>query len=247
MIIFPFAVRTVMIAKLGEEYTGLSSLFTSVLSMLSLAELGFSNAMVYCMYEPIYKKDHTTICALLNLYRKIYAVIGGIILAAGIIILPFLPHFIKGEVPSGINVYLLYLIYLTNTAISYFMFAYKSSLMTAYQRNDIISRIMVVTQMMLYSTQIGVLILFKSFYLYALLIPLLTVITNLSYEFVSRSFILKLICKGSVSKELKDKIKKRVIGIMLYKFSSTTRTSFDSVIVSMFLGLFFLQDIKTTS
>ena len=94
--------------------------------------------------------------------------------------------------------------------------------MTAYQRNDIISRIMVVTQMMLYSAQIGVLILFKSFYLYALLIPLLTVITNLSYEFVSRKLYPEIICKGSVSKELKDKIKKRVIGIMLYKFSSTT-------------------------
>lgn len=240
MIIFPFAVRTVMIAKLGEEYTGLSSLFTSVLSMLSLAELGFSSAMVYCMYEPIHKKDHTMICALLNLYRKIYAVIGGIILGVGLIILPFLSHFIKGDVPFGINVYVLYLIYLSNTVISYFMFAYKSSLMTAYQRNDIISRIMVVTQILLYSAQIGVLILFKSFYLYALLIPLLTVITNLSYEFISRKLYPEIVCKGSVSTELKEKIKKRVIGIMLYKFSSTTRTSFDSVIVSMFLGLVLL-------
>ena len=240
MIIFPFAVRTVMIAKLGEEYTGLSSLFTSVLSMLSLAELGFSNAMVYCMYEPIHEKNQDTICALLNLYKKIYTVMGVIILGIGILVLPFLSCFIKGNIPSGINVYVLYLIYLLNTVVSYFMFAYKSSLMTAYQRNDIISRIMVVTQMMLYSAQIGVLILFKSFYLYALLIPLLTVITNLSYEFVSRKLYPEIICKGSVSKELKDKIKKRVIGIMLYKFSSTTRTSFDSVLVSMSLGLVLL-------
>ena len=89
IIIMPFVVRTVMIYKLGAEYTGLSSLFTSILTMLSLAELGFSNAMVYCMYEPIHNGNNQTICALIKLYKKIYTYIGIIILVIGLILLPF--------------------------------------------------------------------------------------------------------------------------------------------------------------
>lgn len=244
IIIMPFVVRTVMIYKLGAEYTGLSSLFTSILTMLSLAELGFSNAMVYCMYEPIHNGNNQIICALIKLYKKIYTYIGIIILVIGLILLPFLPSLIKGTIPENINIYYLYLIYLSNTVISYFLFAYKSSLLTAYQRNDLISVISLCCNMVMYALQIVVLLLMKNFYMYAILIPVSTVAMNLLYEKTSRKFFPKIVCKGEVSAELKGKIKKRVIGIMLYKFSSTTRTSFDSVIISAFLGLILLTQYQ---
>lgn len=244
IILLPFVVRTVMIYQLGAQYTGLSSLFTSVLTMLSLAELGFSNAMVYCMYEPIHNGDNRTICALLGLYRKIYYIIGSIILVIGILVLPFLKKFIHGNVPNDINIYYLYLIYLANTIISYFMFAYKSSLLTAYQRNDIISIIGLVCNVVLYVLQIIILITTKNFYLYAILLPISTVAINLFYEIATKKLYPDISCSGIVNKELKLKIKKRVIGIMLYKFSSTTRTSFDSVIISSFLGLMLLTQYQ---
>lgn len=244
IIIMPFIVRTVLIYKLGAEYTGLSGLFTSVLTMLSLAELGFSNAMVYCMYEPIHENDNITVCALLNFYKKIYRYIGLIILTIGIMLIPFLHNFISGDVPADINIYILYGIYLANTVLSYFLFAYKSSLLTAYQRSDKISIIGLVCNLVLYSTQIIVLVLTKSFYLYAVMLPLTTLAMNLAYEKVSKKLFPNIICKGEVGKELKGKIKKRVIGIMLYKLSSTTRTSFDSIIISAFLGLVVLTQYQ---
>lgn len=244
IIIMPFIVRTVLIYRLGAEYTGLSGLFTSVLTMLSLAELGFSNAMVYCMYEPIHDDDNDTICALLNFYKKIYRYIGLIILTIGIVLVPFLQNFISGDVPADINIYILYGIYLANTVLSYFLFAYKSSLLTAYQRNDKISIIGLICNMVLYSTQIIILVFTRSFYLYVLVLPLTTLAMNLAYEKVSKRLFPNVICKGEVGKELKRKIKKRVIGIMLYKFSSTTRTSFDSIIISAFLGLVVLTQYQ---
>ena len=244
IIIMPFIVRTVLIYKLGAEYTGLSGLFTSVLTMLSLAELGFSNAMVYCMYEPIHNDDDNTVCALLNFYKKIYRYIGLIILAVGIILTPFLNDFINGDVPSDINIYILYFIYLSNTAISYFLFAYKSSLLTAYQRNDKISIIGLVCNMILYSVQIIVLLVTKNFYLYAIALPLSTLAMNIAYEKTSKKFFPQIVCRGQIGKELKTKIKKRVVGIMLYKLSSTTRTSFDSIIISAFLGLVILTQYQ---
>lgn len=244
IIIMPFIVRTVLIYKLGAKYTGLSGLFTSVLTMLSLAELGFSNAMVYCMYEPIHNGDDNTVCALLNFYKKIYRYIGLIILAVGIILTPFLNDFINGDVPSDINIYILYFIYLSNTAISYFLFAYKSSLLTAYQRNDKISIIGLVCNMILYSVQIIILLATKNFYLYAIALPLSTLAMNIAYEKSSKKFFPQIVCRGQIGKELKTKIKKRVVGIMLYKLSSTTRTSFDSIIISAFLGLVILTQYQ---
>ena len=102
-IIGPFAVRTVMIYVLGNDYVGLNSLFTSILSFLSLAELGVGSALVYSMYKPIAEDDSETICALLNLYRKLYRYIGLIILTIGIILLPFLKYLVKDGVPDDVR------------------------------------------------------------------------------------------------------------------------------------------------
>lgn len=237
LMLLPFAVRTAMIYRLGAEYTGLGSLFNSILNVLSLAELGFSSAMVYCMYEPIHNGDEETICALLNFYKKIYEIIGVVILLAGLLVIPFLPKLINSRFPAGVNLYLLYAIYLTNTVISYFLFAYKSSLLTAYQRNDIISMILLVCNVCLYGVQICALLVTANFYLYAGLSIVSTIAINVSYEVASRTLYPSIQCRGEIDPEVKQKIKKRVVGIMLYKLSSTTRTSFDSIIISSVLGL----------
>ena len=96
-----FLLRTVMIQTLGAEYLGLNSLFTSVLRILSLAELGFGTAVTFCMYEPIAEHDSEMICALLNLYRKIYFLIGIVIFAIGMAIMPF----IRSDVAWGSSVF----------------------------------------------------------------------------------------------------------------------------------------------
>jgi O-antigen/teichoic acid export membrane protein len=93
----PFITRTVLLYVLGTEYLGLSGLFSSLLSFLSLAELGVSNALVYSMYKPIAENDKATTRALLALYQKLYRIIGTIILAAGLVCMPFLRYFIKGD------------------------------------------------------------------------------------------------------------------------------------------------------
>lgn len=116
-LLLPFVVRTVMIYSLGSEYLGLSSLFTSVLNVLSLAELGVGSAMVYAMYKPVAENDTDTVCALLNLYRKIYKIIGTIIIVMGMAIMPFLRNFISGDTPDDVNIYTLFTIYLFNTAV----------------------------------------------------------------------------------------------------------------------------------
>ena len=102
----PFVIRTAMIKYMGVEYLGLNGLFTSILQILNLAELGVGSAMVYSMYKPISRDDTNTICALIKLYKYYYVIIGGIIAAVGIMITPMIPLLIKSDMPKGINIYL---------------------------------------------------------------------------------------------------------------------------------------------
>ena len=120
-----FVLRTVMIYTLGAEYLGLNSLFSAILNVLSLAELGFGSALVFSMYKPIVENDEKTICALMYFYKKCYRIIGSIIVVAGICMIPFLPHLIKdAKYPPDINIYAVYIINLASTGVSYFMYAY---------------------------------------------------------------------------------------------------------------------------
>ena len=103
--ILPFLVRSVIIYKLSADYLGLNNLFSSILQVLNLSEMGFSNAVVYSMYKPIADNDTKTICALMNFYKKVYRVIGFIVLGVGLLLLPFLGNLINGDYPQDINIY----------------------------------------------------------------------------------------------------------------------------------------------
>ena len=144
-LIFPFIMRTAMIYWMGVEYLGLNSLFTSILQVLNLAELGVGSAMVFSMYKPIAADDDEEICALMKLYKIYYRVIGCVVLGVGLVLLPFLDKLISGEVPNDINIYILYLLNLGATVLTYWLFAYRNSLFQAYQREDIISKVSICT------------------------------------------------------------------------------------------------------
>ena len=107
-IVVPFIMRTTMIYYLGVQYLGLNSLFASVLSVLSLAELGVGSAMVFSMYRPIVEDDQKTICALMRLYKIYYRIIGFIIAVIGFAITPCIPRLIHSDLPQGLNIYVLY-------------------------------------------------------------------------------------------------------------------------------------------
>lgn len=233
----PFAVRTIMIKTLGAEYLGISGLFTSVLSTLSLAELGIGTAIVYSMYKPIADGNTSAVCALLNMYRKIYRIIGGIVFAIGIILIPLLPNLINGEIPADVNIYLIFAIYLFNSTASYWLFAYKISLLNAHQRADIVNKIDIFLMLGLYLAEILTLLVFQNYYCYAVLLPVYTILRNyIASNCVKREFP-NLQPKGKVDANTLRTLKKSISGLMITKVSSVSRNAFASIIVSMFLGL----------
>lgn len=236
-VILPFITRTVMIKVLGAEYLGLNSLFTSILQVLSISELGIGTAIVFSMYKPIAEDDTDLLCGLLNVYRKIYYVIGTIILVCGVILIPFLPRLISGDHPADVNIFILYGMYLANTVISYYLFAYKQALFSAYQRNDLISKRAAFIAMMSNILQISLLTLTHNYYTYAVIIPLATIATNVLNAVLANKLFPGLKCVGTIPKGMKEDIKKRIIGLVSFKVYNVVFTSVDTIVISAFLGL----------
>lgn len=237
LMLLPFFIRTIILYKFGSEYLGLNSLFSSILQVLNLSELGFSSAIVYSLYKPIAQNDGDIICALMSYYKRMYRKIGIFIGVVGVMLLPFLPHLIKGNCPAGINIYMLYLIFLVNTIISYLFFAYKSALLNAHQRVDVISNIATVTQGSMAFMQILLILLTSNYYLYILMMPIFTLINNIITSYVVDRKYPNYVCRGKLPKEYVANIKKQVSGLMVSKICQTTRNSFDSIILSASLGL----------
>ena len=176
-IIMNFICRTFFIKLLGSEYLGINGLFTNILTMLSFAELGIGTAIIYKMYKPIADDDHERIKTLLHFYKKTYAIIGIVILIIGLSIIPFLNNFIK-EVPNiKENLIVIYILFLSNTSISYF-FAYKKSIITGYQKEYILNIITLIVTIILDIVQIIFLYLTHDYIIYLLLQILATIIEN---------------------------------------------------------------------
>jgi len=176
--VVPFLMRTVMIHCLGVEYLGLNSLVSSVLHILNMAELGVGAAMVFSMYKPVAEDDGPTICALMRLYRRYYRLIGLFIGAMGLVLTPFIPHLISGEVPPDIDIRILYLLNLGATVVSYWLFAYRNSLLLAHQRRDVGSIISIIVSAVQNILQLFILFWLKDYYLYVIAFLLGTALNN---------------------------------------------------------------------
>ena len=236
-LIIPFVMRTAMIYLLGVQYLGLNSLFTSILQVLNLAELGVGSAMVYSMYKPIAEDDKITICALMHLYKIYYRMIGLVVCAAGLLLLPFVPKLISGDVPSDINVYVLYLMNLAATVLSYWLFSYKNSILQAHQRVDVISKVMLLTETIKYVMQFAVLAIFHNYYYFVIVILLTQIMTNIVTAIEADKMYPQYQAKGSLPKEEIQQINRRIRDLFTSKIGAVIINSADTIVISSFLGL----------
>ncbi len=236
-LIGPFIIRTLIVNQLGIEYSGLNSLFKSILTVLNLTNLGFSSSIVFTMYKSVVEENIEEQCAMVNFYKKAYLLVGTIILVLGILVMPFLPNFVNGNYPIGINIYLLFGIYLSQTVLDYFLFAYNNAIFTAYHRNDIIFKISTVRYIIQYAIQSVILIYFKNYYMYVIILPLMVVFNNLSSYIVAKRVYPNIKCEGKLDSSIKKDIFKRVGTLFGHKLGNTVLVGVDSIIISSFLGL----------
>ena len=237
LIILPFINRTIIIWFLGAQYLGIRSLYTSILEVLNLSELGLSIAVVYSMYGLIAQSDTDRICELLNYFRRTYIWISVVIFVAGLVILPALPWLISGEYPSDINIYILFLIYLFQTISSYIVVGYKGVILNAYQRMDIASGVQMLTLVGQQILQFVVLMLIKNYYAYAIVAPIFTIANNLMISYICKRMYPELTCCGKISAEMKSKLNKQISGLLIDRMSVAIRNSSDNIVISAMFGL----------
>ena len=96
-IVLSFLSRTVFIRLLGAEYLGVNGLFTNILTMLSFAELGIGNAIIYNLYKPLAENDQEKVKSLMALYEKAYKTIGCAIGLLGLLVMPFMGYIVKAR------------------------------------------------------------------------------------------------------------------------------------------------------
>jgi O-antigen/teichoic acid export membrane protein len=167
-IILNFAVRTIFIHCLDEAYLSVNGLYSNILTVLSLAELGFGSAMVYHMYEPMAKKNYQKVAELLYFYKKAYFAVGMAIVGIGVCIIPFMDVIIKDK-PDVPWLTLYYIIFLLNSGLSYCFAACKGTLFLADQKEYVQTNARNTIAIIQTALQVLLLLLFRAYLSYLLI------------------------------------------------------------------------------
>ncbi|MCI8471344.1 MAG: oligosaccharide flippase family protein [Clostridia bacterium] len=236
-IVVSLITRFIFIRFLSQEYLGIDGLFTNILSILSLVELGIGPAMTFSLYKPLAEKDEKKISALMNLYKNSYNIVGGLIIVIGILIMPLLPLFIN-EMPNINNTNAIYILFVLNSGFSYF-YAYKRSLIIADQKKYVATFYRYLFYVILNICQIIILIITKNYILFLVLQILFTVIENIAISKKTHKLypFLKNNKKEKVEKKTRKEISKNMTAMTIHKIGGVVVKSTDNIILSKFVGL----------
>ena len=237
-IIMGFVSQAIFIRTLGAEYNGIKGLFTNILSMLNIAELGFGSAIVYHLYKPMAEQNTNQIKTLVKYYRNIYNLIAGIIFVIGIIILPIVPA-IVGEVSVPENVSFLFFLYLVSTVFSYLL-TYKRSILYADQKNYVTNMVSSIFVILRNFIQMVIILLTKNFILYLVSQIIFVILENMAINIIVNKkyeYVKDLSDSESMPKELKKDITTKVKGLLFHKIGGFVVLGTDNIIISMTKGL----------
>ena len=237
-ILLNFAVRTIFIHCLNEAYLSVNGLFSNILTVLSLAELGFGSAMVYRMYAPVAVKDYQKTAALLYFYKKIYAIIGAVIFGLGLCVIPFMDDIIKDKPDvSGLTLY--YILYLINTTISYWFASYKASVLYADQKEYIKTNVQNAMSILQSAVQIVLLLIFRKYLLYLLVQLGCNTILNLyvAYLVDKRYPQIREYRDARLTSDERRQIKKDAEALVLSRFGHVVLNGTDNIIISAVVGV----------
>lgn len=237
IILLGFVCRTVFIQVLGESYLGLNGLFSNILTMLSLAELGIGTAIIFSLYKPIAEKNQEQIIALMHFYQKFYRAVGCLVLVVGSALTPLLPHLVK-EMPDIPHLYVIYLMYVVNTGISYF-YSYKTAFVNANQENFLVSLNHGICYTVMVAVQIGVLLLTRNFLAYFAVQIVATLAENVIISHIAdrRYPFLKSKEPYKIDPAISRQIKTNTLAMIGHNVGTIVMGSTDNLIISKFVGI----------
>lgn len=233
-----FLVRTVFIYYLSKEYLGINGLFSNILYILNFAELGVGSAIVYKLYKPVADDNRERIKELVFLYKRVYYIIGSVVLIIGLSLIPFLPLLIKEAPDIKESLVLIYIFYLLETVGTYF-FGYNRDVLLVYQKNYVCSLIDLICSITKSIIQAFILIYTRNYVLYLVVYVLSTILSNVIISLYTRHKYnyLKNIKDVKVDKKEVKELWGNVKSIFVYKLGSTVLSGTDNIILSMIVGV----------
>lgn len=233
-----FAVRTVFVACLAQEYVGLESLFASVLTILSLADLGIGSAIVYALYEPLAKEDVEVVKSLMRLFRRAYILIGVTIIAIGALLAPHIGLLVGDDAPNISLLEVYFFCFVLNTGISYF-FSYQGSLLYADQKGYVVYLIQYAFQFMLSVAQIAVLLLTKDYLLFLICMLLSTLFQNICIAAAAnhRYPYLKEKDVRPIDKNLLRNIEKNLVALIIHRLAGVAAAPTSNIVITTCINL----------
>ena len=241
-IILKFACRTVFIKTLGTTYLGINGLFSDILMMLSLAELGFDTAITYRLYKPVAEQDNGQVIAFVKLFKKIYSVVGVVIFVAGLVFIPLLKYIIADYDKLGalgIDAVLIFLLYLIQNISSYFFGAYKAIVLRVHQEQYLLDITAIGVNFISCVTQIAILLITKDFIYYIWVLTIFVVLQNIVNGIVAKKTYPQYF-KKTEFKLTKNDIKdlfKDCSALFVYKINNVVMKATDNIVLSSMIGL----------
>lgn len=236
-ILLNYICRYIFVKVLSQEYLGINGLFTNILTLFSLAELGIGSAIVYAMYKPISEKNENKIKCYMNFYKKCYTVIAIIVFVIGLLILPNLNFFIK-DTPNIKGLNFIYLLYLLDSVFSY-LFVYKASILNAMQKNYICNYYQIICKIAMTILMSVSLLLFKNFVIYLLIQISFKLINNILISKKADKLYpyIKDTKKCDLVKTEKKQIYKNVYALFCNQIGNVLINGTDNIIISKYVNL----------
>lgn len=234
MVIF---VKRILIQTCGNEVNGLNALYLSIVGFLSVAELGVGSAITFCMYKPIVEGDKPKVAALYNLFRRVYIVIGSLILAAGLAISPFIRYLAADYAVLDVNFRITFVLMLISVVVTYY-FGAKTALINAYKNNYITTAITSGGILLQYVLQIITLLLTGSFTGYLVCRIVAVAVQWGITEVVARKKYSSLMSmREKVDEDTRKELTKNIKAMFMHKIGTLLVTTADSIIISVFVGV----------
>ena len=233
-IFLSFASRTAFIVCLNVDYLGISGLFGDIFSMLCLADLGFGTAMTYSMYKPLAEKNYYRLAGLIQFYKKVYRVIACAITIIGITLIPFLPYLVNTE--TKIQHLTLYYILMLANVVSSYLFVYKTNIISADQKNYLITKYTSIFSIIRTICSIIFLFLTHSYTVYLIIQVAFTYGTNFFNSYIAGKNYPYIKNKVKLPKNETKGIFSNIRSVFLYKISSVFITATDNTLISVIVN-----------
>ncbi|MCI9077837.1 MAG: lipopolysaccharide biosynthesis protein [Lachnospiraceae bacterium] len=232
-----FVTRVVFTHMLNESYVGINGLFTDILNILSLTELGAGTAITYALYKPVADNNIPRQQALMQMFKWFYRLTAGCVAVFGILVIPFMDVIMKNR-PDVEHLVLIYILYLVNSVASYLL-VYKRTLIEAHQLNYIVLVYQTAFLLLQYICQILVLVIAKDFILFLVVHIICTIIGNICLS-AKAGRLFPYLNKKAEEKLLEDEkrdIYRNIKAMLMHKSGAVIVNNTDNLIISSFVGV----------